>query len=74
MLKELRSSTSTHSFTYTMSFNPHFVYALSFAVGIGAHVGMSAIIDTKPQLIEKALWGTTGNHVVSQYTQRSAPS
>jgi len=57
-----------------MSFNPHFVYALSFAVGIGAHVGMSAITDTKPPLIEQALWGTTGNHVVSQYTQRSAPS
>jgi len=57
-----------------MSLNPLVVYALSFAVGIGAHVGMSAITNTKPQLIEKAFWGTTGNHVVSQYTQRSASS
>ena len=57
-----------------MSLNPLFVYALSFAVGIGAHVGMSAITNTKPQLIEKAFLGTTGNHVVSQDTQRSAPS
>jgi len=56
-----------------MSFKPLFVYALSFAVGIGAHVGMSAITNTKPQLIEKAFWGATENHVVSQYMQRSGP-
>ena len=56
-----------------MFVKPLYIYALSFAVGIGAHVGISTITNTQTQLIEKVLLRTTENHLLAKYTQRSDP-